>query len=230
MKNKNILAVALSAGLVLGVTAPAHAAEPNEDNWYGTSYEEEWENAATELENETSETEEVEEDATWDGYEDPYTKAWEDAAEEFDKNNQTDSDKLVTIDEWNLNNAKDEAIKALKEAGVTSDFFLNQIRNAKTIEGVKSLKSDLLKSHKDSEKPDPDKLTTIDDWNLKNAKEDAIKELKEAGITSDFFLNQIRKAKTIEGVEALKNELLNSKKEDKKSIPWTELEPSNPKN
>ena len=263
MKNKNILAVALSAGLVLGVTAPAHAAEPNEDNWYGTSYEEEWENAATELENETSETEEVEEDATWDGYEDPYTKAWEDAAkelenetseteeveedatwdgyedpytkawedaaEEFDKNNQTDSDKLVTIDEWNLNNAKDEAIKELKEAGVTSDFFLNQIRNAKTIEGVKSLKSDLLKSHKDSEKPDPDKLTTIDDWNLKNAKEDAIKELKEAGITSDFFLNQIRKAKTIEGVEALKNELLNSKKEDKKSIPWTELEPSNPK-
>ena len=263
MKNKNILAVALSAGLVLGVTAPAHAAEPNEDNWYGTSYEEEWENAATELENETSETEEVEEDATWDGYEDPYTKAWEDAAkelenetseteeveedatwdgyedpytkawedaaEEFDKNNQTDSDKLVTIDEWNLNNAKDEAIKALKEAGVTSDFFLNQIRNAKTIEGVESLKSDLLKSHKDSAKADPDKLTTIDDWNLKNAKEDAIKELKEAGITSDFFLNQIRKAKTIEGVEALKNELLNSRKEDKKSIPWTELEPSNPK-
>ena len=142
---------------------------------------------------------------------------------------KVDPDKLTTIDDWNLKNAKEDAIKELKEAGITSDFFLNQIRKAKTIEGVESLKNDLLKSHKDSSKVDPDKLTTIDDWNLKNAKEDAIKELKEAGITSDFFLNQIRKAKTIEGVEALKNELLKSRKEDKKSMPWTELEPSNPK-
>ena len=148
---------------------------------------------------------------------------------ESHKKSQVDPGKKVTIDEWNLNNAKEDAIKALKEAGITSDFFLNQIRKAKTIEGVESLKNDLLKSHKDSSKVDPDKLTTIDDWNLKNAKEDAIKELKEAGITSDFFLNQIRKAKTIEGVEALKNELLKSRKEDKKSMPWTELEPSNPK-
>lgn len=43
---------------------------------------------------------------------------------------------------------------------------------------------------------------------LKDAKEKAIKELKAAGITSDFYFNLINKAKTIEGVEALKNEIL----------------------
>ncbi|WP_180363026.1 DUF5633 domain-containing protein, partial [Anaerococcus sp. HMSC075B03] len=35
-----------------------------------------------------------------------------------------------------------------------------------------------------------------------------IEELKAAGITSDFYFNLINKAKTIEGVEALKNEIL----------------------
>lgn len=56
---------------------------------------------------------------------------------------------------------------------------------------------------------------------LEEAKEKAIKELQEAGITSDFFLNRIRSAKTIEGVESLKAELLASK-EDKPSDEETE--------
>lgn len=51
---------------------------------------------------------------------------------------------------------------------------------------------------------------------LEEAKEKAIKELQEVGMTSDFFLNRIRSAKTIEGVESLKAELLASK-EDKPS-------------
>lgn len=56
---------------------------------------------------------------------------------------------------------------------------------------------------------------------LEEAKEKAIKELQEAGITSDFFLNRIRSAKTIEDVESLKAELLASK-EDKPSDEETE--------
>ncbi|MDU5201430.1 albumin-binding GA domain-containing protein, partial [Finegoldia magna] len=51
---------------------------------------------------------------------------------------------------------------------------------------------------------------------LKNAKEDAIKELKEAGITSDIYFDAINKAKTVEGVEALKNEILKAHKKDEK--------------
>ena len=49
---------------------------------------------------------------------------------------------------------------------------------------------------------------------LKDAKEKAIKELKEAGITSDLYFNLINKAKTVEGVESLKNEILKAHKED----------------
>ena len=43
---------------------------------------------------------------------------------------------------------------------------------------------------------------------LKDAKEKAIKELKAVGITGQIYFDQINKAKTIEGVEALKNEIL----------------------
>ncbi|WP_026074039.1 albumin-binding GA domain-containing protein, partial [Anaerococcus obesiensis] len=49
---------------------------------------------------------------------------------------------------------------------------------------------------------------------LKDAKEKAIKDLKEAGITSDLYFNLINKAKTVEGVESLKNEILKAHKED----------------
>ena len=117
--------------------------------------------------------------------------------------------------------AKEEAIKELKAAGVTSDLFLNQIRKAKSIASVNALKAELLKSHEAS-KP----RVTIDQWNLKNAKEDAIKELKAAGITSDFLLNRIRSAKTIEGVNSLKAELLKAHK--KPSNPEVKPNPSKP--
>ena len=71
---------------------------------------------------------------------------------------------------------------------------------------------------------------TIDQWLLKNAKEDAIAELKKAGITSDFYFNAINKAKTVEGVNALKNEILKAHagKEVNPSTP--EVTPSVPEN
>ena len=62
---------------------------------------------------------------------------------------------------------------------------------------------------------------TIDEWLLKEAKKEAIEELKKAGITSDFYFNAINKAKTVEGVNALKNEILkaHADKEENPSTP-----------
>ena len=132
-------------------------------------------------------------------------------------------DKKVTIDEWNLNNAKKEAIEELKAAGITSDFYFNLINKAKTVEGVEALKAEILKSHEDS-KEDDGKKVTIDEWNLNNAKKEAIEELKAAGITGQIYFDQINKAKTVEGVEALKAEILKAHAEK----PVDPEEPENP--
>ena len=112
-------------------------------------------------------------------------------------------DSHTTLDDYNLKNAKEEAIKELKEAGINNDKVLAKIDAAKTPEEVEEIKNKLLKEFKDGH-------TTIDEFNLQEAKEEAIKELKEAGITSELLLDQIRKAKTIEGVKALKKEILKS--------------------
>ncbi|MSB11690.1 albumin-binding GA domain-containing protein [Finegoldia sp. BIOML-A1] len=112
----------------------------------------------------------------------------------------------ITIDEWLLKNAKEDAIKELKEAGISSDIYFDAINKAKTVEGVEALKNEILKAH--AEKPGENPGITIDEWLLKNAKEAAIKELKEAGITAEYLFNLINKAKTVEGVESLKNEIL----------------------
>ena len=122
-----------------------------------------------------------------------------------------------------LGYAKENAIQELKKAGVTSELFLNQIRKAKSIASVNALKAELLKSHEDS-KP----RLTIDQWHLKNAKEEALKELREAGITSSFLLDRIMSAKTIEGVNSLKAELLKAHKEQKPSKPDVKPNPSKP--
>ena len=47
-----------------------------------------------------------------------------------------------------LEEAKAKAIKELEEAGITSDLALNKIKNAKTVEEVETIKSELLKSNK----------------------------------------------------------------------------------
>ena len=127
----------------------------------------------------------------------------------------------ITIDEWNLNNAKKEAIEELKEAGITSDIYFDQINKAKTVEGVEALKNEILKAHENSKEEDKPKVT-IDEWLLENAKKEAIEELKEAGITSDIYFDQINKANTIEGVEALKNEILKAH-ENKEEDPEEEI-------
>lgn len=55
-----------------------------------------------------------------------------------------------------------------------------------------------------------------EDKELEEAKAKAIKELEEAGITSDLALNKIKNAKTVEEVETIKAELLKSNKKEYK--------------
>ncbi len=63
---------------------------------------------------------------------------------------------------------------------------------------------------------------------LRKAQEDAIKELNDAGIKEDLYLEKIRKAKTIEEVEKIKEELL--KLNEQKPDEQTPQNPSNPQN
>lgn len=76
-----------------------------------------------------------------------------------DKAPKAPSQEYTPTKEETLKAEKENAIKELKEAGVTSELFLNQIRNAKTIDSVNALKAELLKSHKDSKTDE-----TLADW------------------------------------------------------------------
>lgn len=105
------------------------------------------------------------------------------------KNNHEDSKELE--------NAKENAISKINESELKETIkkeFINEVESAKDVKAVKEVEDKLAKAVYASK--------------LEDKKAAAIAELKKAGITSDFFLDQIRKAKTIEGVEALKNELL----------------------
>ncbi|MFR6598815.1 MAG: cell wall-binding repeat-containing protein, partial [Finegoldia magna] len=54
---------------------------------------------------------------------------------------------------------------------------------------------------------------------LKEAKEKAIEELKKNGITSEKYIEQINKAKTVEGVNALKDEIIKAHKKSEEEKP-----------
>lgn len=54
---------------------------------------------------------------------------------------------------------------------------------------------------------------------LKEAKEKAVEELKNNGITSEKYIEQINKAKTVEGVNALKDEIIKSHKKSEEEKP-----------
>lgn len=87
-----------------------------------------------------------------------------------------------------LTESKETAIAELKEAGITSDFFLDQIRKANTIEGVEALKGELLKSHTDSkedEKPEIDFEDLLKDEDSLKDYLTKLKEDKEEGKLTD---------------------------------------------
>ena len=118
---------------------------------------------------------------------------------------------------YDVEQAKEAGIEWAKENLTTIDDW-NEKENAKTkrltIDEWLKLQEEKEKGEKpgkpDPEKPEDDKKpkVTIDEWLLNNAKKDAIEELKAAGITGQIYFDQINKAKTIEGVEALKNDIL----------------------
>ncbi|MDU7433011.1 MAG: DUF5633 domain-containing protein [Anaerococcus vaginalis] len=119
---------------------------------------------------------------------------------------------------YDVEQAKEAGIEWAKENLTTIDDW-NEKENAKTkkltIDEWLKLQEEKEKGNKPGEKdpekkPEDDKKpkVTIDEWLLNNAKKDAIEELKAAGITGQIYFDQINKAKTIEGVEALKNEIL----------------------
>ena len=68
---------------------------------------------------------------------------------------------------------------------------------------------------KPEEKPDD----SAKEKALKEAKEKAIEELKENGITSEKYIEQINKAKTVEGVIALKEEIIKAHKKSEEEKP-----------
>lgn len=231
MKKRNALALALAAGLVLGGANTAHA-----EGWTD-SYEDQWAAASAEQDKkiEAEKKAKLEEELAND-WKDPNKSDWERVADELEKEkenkeedkdlgsewedpNKSDWEKVADeLDKEKLETAKKEAIEELKKAGITGEIFFKQINNAKTVEGVNALKAEILKANKGSEEKPEEKpeeqgpKVTIDEWNLKEAKKEAKKELKEAGITGQIYFDQIDKAKTVEGVEALKNEILKAHK------------------
>ena len=217
--NKNkALAIALSAGLVLGGASVAHA---ESDSWdgYGDSYQDAWENASREQDQkikldkakETARQElrdaGVESQMLYDMINNAKTPEGVEAAK---------AEILESHEDSALDRAKEAARQKLRDAGITGQIFYDMINNAKTPEGVEAAKAEILKSHENSKK----------EAELKKAKDEAIEELKEAGITSELLLDQIRKAKTIEGVKALKKEILESH-EDSKPEEETPIEEEN---
>ena len=72
---------------------------------------------------------------------------------------------------------------------------------------------------KPEEKPEEKPEDSAKEKALKEAKEKAIEELKENGITSPVYIDQINKAKTVEGVNALKEEIIKAHKKSEEEKP-----------
>ena len=127
-------------------------------------------------------------------------------------------------------NAKKAAEKALGDKEINKSYTIRQGFNGKYYYVLSTEEPETPKKPEEKKPEDKRPKMTIDQWLLKNAKEDAIAELKKAGITSDFYFNAINKAKTVEGVNALKNEILKAHagKEVNPSTP--EVTPSVPEN
>ena len=125
-----------------------------------------------------------------------------------------------------LKEAKEKAIEELKENGITSEKYNEQINKAKTVEGVNALKDEIIKAHKKSEEEKPEEKPddSAKEKALKEAKEKAIEELKNNGITSPVYIDQINKAKTVEGVNALKDEIIKSHKNSEEKPEYVDIE------
>ena len=118
-----------------------------------------------------------------------------------------------------LKEAKEKAVEELKNNGITSPVYIDQINKAKTVEGVNALKDEIIKAHKKSEEDKEKEIKEKKEKALKEAKEKAVEELKNNGITSPAYIDQINKAKTVEGVNALKDEIIKAHKKSEEEKP-----------
>ena len=118
-----------------------------------------------------------------------------------------------------LKEAKEKAVEELKNNGITSEKYIEQINKAKTVEGVNALKDEIIKAHKKSEEDKEKEIKEKKEKALKEAKEKAVEELKNNGITSEKYIDQINKAKTVEGVNALKDEIIKAHKKSEEEKP-----------
>ena len=162
--------------------------------------------------------------------EDEYQDAWE---KEMDKILK-EGEKTQTP----LEKAKKEAKEELAKMGVTGQLYFDQIDKAKTIQGVQNLVQEIKKAR---EKSDLDSYLNgdqaeedgeadyLDEAELGYAKELAKKELKEMGVTGQLYFDQIDKAKTIQGVQNLVQEIKkareNQTEDPKPETPETSEEP-----
>lgn len=66
-----------------------------------------------------------------------------------------------------LKEAKEKAVEELKNNGITSPVYIDQINKAKTVEGVNALKDEIIKAHKKPEEKPEEKIVEFGDAKLK---------------------------------------------------------------
>ena len=125
---------------------------------------------------------------------------------------------------------KDNKTKEITVVGGKLSVSSKQIEEIASVEITEDNKPDT-----PSVTPTPDNPSTPDkpeekpddsakEKALKEAKEKAIEELKENGITSPVYIDQINKAKTVEGVNALKEEIIKAHKKSEEEKPYEKPE------
>lgn len=96
----------------------------------------------------------------------------EDKPEEKPEENKPEEKPEDIAKEKALKEAKEKAVEELKNNGITSEKYIDQINKAKTVEGVNALKDEIIKAHKKSEEDKPeekpeDKIVEFGDAKLK---------------------------------------------------------------
>ncbi|MDO5365919.1 MAG: albumin-binding GA domain-containing protein, partial [Streptococcus dysgalactiae] len=120
-----------------------------------------------------------------------------------------------------LSEARAEALDRLNNAGITDKYFTDLVAKAKTPAGAAAVADEIIKSaeataeekrlaEEAAAKAAVDAAEKADA--LAKAKADAINAIKKYGV-SDYYVKLINNAKTVEGVNALKEEIIAAKPE-----------------
>lgn len=194
MKKRNVLALALAAGLVLGGANTAFA-EGWEDD-----YQSSWEQASKEQDEKIAKEKEL-------------AAAKEAAKAQLKEAGITSDFYFNLVDGAKTKEGLDalvaETIKSHKESNPEVKPEEPKDTEDESTGEWNGYDDEYQKNWEDASKEQDEKLAKE---KLEAAKKEAIEELKKAGITGQIYFDQINKAKTVEGVEALKNEILKAHK------------------